>query len=200
MSIDGTSAHERDPDLPDLVKQAVVLALSRGFETSCLPQQGRLLHLLAQGRPGGLIGETGTGLGVGLAWMVSGADPATRIVSVERDPERASASVQLFAAHDRVEVIHGDCRELLNHGPFDLLVLDGGGSGKQPGDEPFDPQMALNVGGTLVIDDFTPWTRWPPMLEGHLDTARLHWLQHPALQATEVRTGSDTSSIVAIRK
>ncbi len=32
-----------------------------------------------------LIGETGTGCGVGLAWLASGAGPGTRLVSVERD-------------------------------------------------------------------------------------------------------------------
>jgi predicted O-methyltransferase YrrM len=43
------------------------------------PEQGRLLFALAaRAQP---IGETGTGCGVGLAWLASGARPGTRLVS-----------------------------------------------------------------------------------------------------------------------
>ena len=64
--------------MPPLVVRAVVLANELGFEYSCLPEQGRLLRVLAAGRAGGRIGETGTGCGVGLAWMVSGASPGEK--------------------------------------------------------------------------------------------------------------------------
>jgi predicted O-methyltransferase YrrM len=53
--------------------------------------------LLAGGIGAGVIGETGTGGGVGLAWLASGAVPGARLVSVERDPERAAAARTLFA-------------------------------------------------------------------------------------------------------
>ena len=50
---------------------------------------------------GGRIGETGTGCGVGLAWMLDATDESTSIVSVELDPGRAAASAALGAsAHD----------------------------------------------------------------------------------------------------
>jgi predicted O-methyltransferase YrrM len=52
---------------------------------SCLPQHGRLLQLLAGGIGVGTIGETGTGYGVGLAWMASAAHPDARLFSIERD-------------------------------------------------------------------------------------------------------------------
>ena len=83
--------------VPPLVVRAVVLANELGFEYSCLPEQGRLLRVLAAGRSAGRIGETGTGCGVGLAWMVSGASPDTTLVSVERDEERAARATALFA-------------------------------------------------------------------------------------------------------
>ena len=74
----------------------------------------------------GVIGETGTGAGVGLAWMAAGAAPDARIVSVERDTERSGAVAALFADDPRVTVLHGDAADIRDHGLFDLLVLDGG--------------------------------------------------------------------------
>lgn len=42
--------------------------------------QGRLLQVLARGRAGGLIGETGTGCGAGRAWMASAVGLDTRLM------------------------------------------------------------------------------------------------------------------------
>ncbi|HZQ87945.1 MAG TPA: class I SAM-dependent methyltransferase [Acidimicrobiales bacterium] len=200
MSVGGTASYEHEPDLPDLVRRAVELARTRQFEFSCRPPQGRLLSILAAARSGGRIGETGTGCGVGLAWMVSSADSSTTFVSAELDADRAAAAATLFAAHANVTVLGGDWRQIRDHGPFDLLVLDGGGSGKTPGDEPVDPQALLRPGGGLVIDDFTPWDTWPPMMDGDVDHARLHWLEHPDLLASEIQVHPHMSTIVAVRR
>jgi hypothetical protein len=54
-------------------------------------------------------------------------------------------------------------------------------------------------GGTVVVDDFTPATGWPPLHEGEVDRARLHWLEHPALRATELRLAPDLSAVVGTR-
>lgn len=193
MSIGGTAAYRDRTDLPDLVRQAVVGAAD--FEYSCQPDQGRLLSLLAAGTTG-VIGETGTGCGVGLAWLASAAGPDTRLVSIERDPDRYAIARRLFAGDDRVTVLHGDWPDLAAHGPFDLLVLDGGGQGK--GDQPpLEPERWLRFGGTVVIDDFTPLDTWPPEHDGQLDTARHHWLSHPALLATEIRLNPGLATVVA---
>jgi hypothetical protein len=84
VSPHGTASYEGLTDLPSLVERAVDLARREGFAHSCRPEHGRLLYALAAGA--GTIGETGTGCGVGLAWLASGARPGTRLVSVERDP------------------------------------------------------------------------------------------------------------------
>jgi predicted O-methyltransferase YrrM len=199
MSPGGTARYRTATHVPPLVVRAAVLAYDLGFDDACLPEQGRLLRVLAAGRSGGRIGETGTGTGVGLAWMVSGADAATSFVSVERDEERATRAADLFADHPNVTVLHDDWRALLAHAPFDLLVLDGGGAGKDGGDPP-DPAVALAPGGTLVVDDFTPSAEWPPTHDGAIDGARLHWLEHPMLSAAEVRTTADSVTIVASRR
>ena len=64
---------------------------------------------------------------MGLAWLASGARPGTRLVSVEIDAERAGLVADLFAGLPQVVIIPGDWREICPAGPFDLLVLDGGG-------------------------------------------------------------------------
>ncbi|MGW7244023.1 hypothetical protein [Streptomyces sp. NPDC054804] len=83
------------------------------------------------------------------------------------------------------------------HGPYDLLVLDGGGQAK--GNGAADPARLLAAGGAVVIDDFTPATTWPPRFNGALDQSRLHWLEHPDLRATELRLAADLSVIVGTR-
>ena len=199
MTPGGTRLYQHPNGFPPLVWQAVELARALSFEFSCRPEQGRLLQLLAQGRTGGVIGETGTGCGVGLAWMLSGAGPGTRLVSVERDAQRAKAVQQMLAGYSDVEVLNSDWSALVAHGPFDLFVLDGGG-GKAPGHAPVDPKVVLKPFGTLVVDDFTPISSWPPAHDGQADLARLHWLQHPDLLATEVVLCSEMSTIIGQRR
>jgi predicted O-methyltransferase YrrM len=191
VTVGGTARYHGVTDLPPLVAAAAGLAERRGFDLSCLPAHGRLLAVLAAGRPGGRIGETGTGCGVGLAWMASAADPSTRLVSIERDPDRAAGARDLFAATANVTVLAGDWAELEAHGPFDLLALDGGGGGKS-GDEPIEPCRWLAPGGTVVLDDFTPRTGWPVD-----DPPRVHWLEHPDVFTTEVVTGPTSCTLVA---
>jgi hypothetical protein len=78
-------------------------------------------------------------------------------------------------------------------------VLDGGGTGKTPGDEMVDPRVAVTPFGAIVIDDFTPLVAWPPLHQGETDTARLRWLEHPDLLATEIVVCEEMSTIVATR-
>ncbi len=196
MSLQGTDAHRDDATLPPLVVRAVAAARAHGFAFSCRPEQGRLLRVLAAGAAHS-IAETGTGCGVGLAWLASGAPPGTRLTSVERDPERARTAREVFRDHPRVEILHGDWRRVAEHGPYDLLVLDGGGQAK--GDGAADPVRLLTPGGTLVVDDFTPATTWPPRHDGTPDHARLHWLNHPSLHSTELRLAPDLSVVVGTR-
>ena len=194
MTVHGSAAYDGIGDLPPLVRAAAVTASTLGFDNSCAPAQGRLLALLAHGHDGGRVGETGTGCGVGLAWMVDATGATTSFVSVEIDATRAAAAAGVLAGEPTVRVLNADWTELRAFGPFDLLVLDGGGKGKEPGDgPPLDPTDGwLAVGGTIVLDDFTPGAR------AH-DEARRYWLDHPALQAIELRLTPTLSTIVARR-
>ncbi|MFF4830247.1 O-methyltransferase [Streptomyces sp. NPDC001315] len=198
MSISGTDAYDSHDHLPPLVERALAAARAHGFPYSCRPEQGRLLHALAGGARG-LIGETGTGFGVGLAWLASGAGDGVRLVSVERDPERARVAAEVFAGRPEVEVLTGDWQRIGERGPYDLLVLDGGGQGKGGGPSA-DVERLLTPGGTAVVDDFTPATTWPPMYEGRPDAARRFWLDHPALRSVELRLAPDLSAVVGTRR
>jgi predicted O-methyltransferase YrrM len=200
VSISGTDSYQNLRGLPPLVARAVELARELRFPHSCRVEQGRLLHALASGAVTA-IGETGTGCGVGLAWLASAASREVPIVSVEQDPVRAQRAAELFAHLPNVTVRCGDWSLLVADGPFDLLVLDGGGNAKSPSGGAAEPQEMLVLGGTLVVDDFEPCAVWPPVYDGGtLDEARLHWLEHPSLRAAEVRLAPDLASVVGTRR
>ncbi len=206
MSPQGTAAYEGLTDLPPLVERAVALARREGFAHSCRPEHGRLLRALAAGA--GRIGETGTGCGVGLAWLASGARPGTRLFSVELDARRAALAAELFAGQPGVTVVRGDWTAIAREAPFDLLVLDGGGQGKSswtpeaPADPraPADPEALLRPGGTIVIDDLTPASTWPPLYDGQPDPGRMHWHHHPAVDAAELRLAPDLATLIVTRR
>jgi predicted O-methyltransferase YrrM len=197
VSPNGTAAYDGVTGLPPLVARAVDLARREGFENSCRPEQGRLLFALAAGAEA--IGETGTGCGVGLAWLASGAGPGARLVSIELDARRAALAAELFSGLGQVSVIHGDWRQIYQEGPFDLLVLDGGASGKSGG-EAADPELLLRPGGIAVVDDLTPARDWPPRFGGQVDAARMRWLTHAGLDAAELRLAPDLAALVATRR
>jgi predicted O-methyltransferase YrrM len=196
VSPQGTAAYDGLRDLPPLVTKAVSIARREGFQNSCRPEHGRLLFALASGAE--VIGETGTGCGVGLAWLTSGAKPGARLFSVELDANRAALAAGLVKDLPQVTVIRGDWREIHREAPFDLLVLDGGAHGKRGGRA--DPAVLLRPGGTLVIDDLTPAQDWPPRFNGQVDEARMYWLTHPELDAAELRLAPDLAALVATRR
>lgn len=182
--------------VPARVLAAERLAAEAGFEKSCIPEVGRLLRTAAAAKPGGVVAESGTGSGVGTAWLHSGLGVGARLVTVERDEEPARRAAGLFADDSRVSVLTGDWRLLERHAPFDVFFCDGGGKR----DDPRRVVELLAPGGILVLDDFTPSAEWPPRFEGEVDQLRLFYLTHPELEATEVLTTPTSSAVVAARR
>ncbi|WOX14912.1 MULTISPECIES: O-methyltransferase [unclassified Streptomyces] len=182
--------------VPSRVVAAERAASELGFTWSCIPEVGRLLKLAAASKPHGVVAESGTGTGVGAAWLHSGLGAGARLVTVERDEELARRAAGVFADDDRVSVLTGDWRLLERHAPFDVFFCDGGGKRE-------DPERVVDLlapGGLLVLDDFTPSPHWPPRHGDEVDELRLFYLTHPSLDATEVLTTPSTSAVIAARR
>jgi predicted O-methyltransferase YrrM len=185
-----------EPEAPELVRRAVEAAAAAGFECSCLPATGRLLAALAAAKPGGRLAESGTGHGVGTAWLSAGMAGPAGLVTVEQDPARAEAARALRPADPRVSVLTGDWTLLREHGPFDVFFCDGGGKR----DDPAGVIDLLAPGGVLVMDDFAPSTGWPPLFDGRPDELRLRYLLDDRLVTAEVQVAADVSVVLGTRR
>ncbi|MEN3305763.1 MAG: hypothetical protein V7603_1965 [Micromonosporaceae bacterium] len=182
--------------LPPLVWRALAAAESEDFGDSSRPSVGRLLAALAASKPKGRLGESGTGLGAGTAWLVSGMSVGGVLVTVERDRQRAAQARELFSGDERVTVLTGQWTELRAHAPFDVLFCDGGG--KQEGPDGLIGLLA--PAGILVLDDFAPADSWPPRYRDSADELRLRYLTHPALSAVELQVEPDMAVVLAVRR
>ena len=84
-------------ELPAAVQAAYDRADELGFPLSCEPAVGQLLAVLSAAvPPGGRVLELGTGVGAGLAWIVSGLGDRddVEVVSVELDRGKPSSSAR----------------------------------------------------------------------------------------------------------
>jgi predicted O-methyltransferase YrrM len=196
--------YRADTLIPPLVLQAVELARQHGFERSCIPEVGRLLGVLAGHVTHGVVGEIGTGTGIGAAWMVANMATTAHFVTVESDAERAAISRKLLRNQPNARVIHGDWRAILAYGPFDLLFVDA-----EPAKTPIKHSAAdaeaatelilhaLSPRGIVVLDDLSPEEHRPEEWRGRPDPVREFWLNDPRLNATEVLTTPMTVAILA---
>jgi predicted O-methyltransferase YrrM len=180
-------------DFPPLVARARSLATQAGFPltrkeaagagpSASLPGVGRFLAMLAAGCAGGRIGEMGTGVGIGTAWMASAMPADCTLITAEIDLERAEAARKLLAEDRRVEVVTGDSAVVLSgRGPYDLLFCDGGGG------DYAELVSLVRVGGRIVMDDVTPQKALPQdsPLRGN-DPKRRFFFGDPRLVSVEV--------------
>ncbi|MBA3347783.1 MAG: class I SAM-dependent methyltransferase [Actinobacteria bacterium] len=173
--------------LPPLVQRALELERAQGFDRSCAPEIGRLLHVLAAERARTRVAEIGTGAAVGAAWIVSALAPQVPFFTAELDPERAAAAAELFRDDENVHVLLGDWRETLPpEAPFDLLFFDAA-KHLRPRE---DAELAIGLlspGGLAVLDDLT-------------DPVNDVWLTHPALAAVRLATNEADTTILAVRR
>ncbi|MFC3831722.1 MULTISPECIES: NUDIX domain-containing protein [Deinococcus] len=181
-------------DVPSLVWLAQSDAARLGFDRSCSLETGRLLRTLAAMRPGGRLLELGSGAGVGAAWLLSGMDAAARLLTVEADPLWAETVWALLATDPRAEVLHGDWTGSLDRAPFDLIFADCAAA-KVDVERLAD---ALRVGGTLVMDNFSPPAFIPEALYAG-DPLRDLLFTHPRLTCVEVEVSRRERVIVATR-
>jgi predicted O-methyltransferase YrrM len=190
------NAHSQSNSLPPLVQQAQTQADRAVFLSSCIPEVGRLLHVLTRHVSRGPVGELGTGYGVGAAWIASALPAGVSFFSVEIDAERVYGAQTLFAGLPQVQLVHGDWHDLLSYGPFELLFADVAGAKSH---DPAAVVEALRPGGLLLLDDFTPEEYWPPEWQGHADPVRMFWLNEPRIVASEIRVTATSAVILATR-
>jgi predicted O-methyltransferase YrrM len=140
-------------------------AREAGFIMSCEARTGSLLAVLAAARPRGRILELGTGVGEGTAWLLSGMDAASHLVTVELDTAVQKVAREQLESDRRVTFVAGDGGQWLEDydgDPFDLVFAD-----TWPG-KFTHLERALELvapGGTYLIDDLFPQPGWP---EGHV--------------------------------
>jgi predicted O-methyltransferase YrrM len=143
--------------LPDLR----AAAREAGFTMSCEERTGSLLAVLAAARPGGRILELGTGVGEGTAWLLSGMDSASHLVTIELDETVQKVAREQLRSDPRVTFVAGNGGEWLQSykgEPFDLVFAD-----TWPGKFTHLEQVLqlVALGGTYLIDDLDPQPGWP---------------------------------------
>jgi predicted O-methyltransferase YrrM len=138
------------------------------FDMASEPRAGALLQMLAASKPGGRLLEIGTGTGLSTAWLLSGMDAASTLISIDTNEEWQEVARQSLGSDARLKLMSCDAAGFLWRQPkkcFDLVFADA-----IPGKyEALDEGLAIvKVGGYYVIDDMLPQPNWP---EGHGDKA-----------------------------
>ena len=137
-----------------------------GFDMASEPKTGALLQVLAASKPGGRLLELGTGTGIATAWLLSGMDGTSTLISLDTD-EGVQSVAREFLGHDpRLKLITNDGAAFLWRQPkecFDLVFADA-----MPGKyEALDEALAVvKPGGSYVVDDLLPQPNWP---DGHAE-------------------------------
>ena len=200
--------------IPEIVRKAIALAPKLGFPlmpegrqpgyqgppSACIPQVGRLLQVLASCKPGGRIGEQGTGAGVGTAWLASGLADGATLLSVDINPQRTSAVAELFREEPLVTIHTSDWHTVMDRSePYDLLFMDA----TPRADLAYANWDAitdlLTIGGQIVMDDLTPVALWSPDWEATIDYKREFAFANPRVIGTEVLTTPTTAALIVTR-
>jgi predicted O-methyltransferase YrrM len=186
--------------VPPAVRAGYARAASMGFGVSSTPEVGQLLSALAAAVPiGGRILEMGTGVGVGLGWIVHGLGDRTdvAVTSMEIDANLARL-VRSFEWPSWVSIAVGNCWEIIGSiGLFDLIFVD------IPGKDTYDlesPIKALAPGGVLIIDDIAHVQSERKERQDRLNFVRSQLIEHPELRCAELDFSSGVLMAVRCHK
>jgi predicted O-methyltransferase YrrM len=187
-----------ETDLPAVVREARQRAVNQSFSMSSDLAVGELLATLAAAAPvGASILELGTGVGVGLSWILHGlgtrADAS--VLTVDAD-EALINSTRNAAWPDWVHFLVADGAAVVRErGPFDLIFADAVG-GKIEG---LDATVAaLAPRGVLLVDDMDPSLHREDGLITPLETVRDRLMSHPSLITAELPFS--THMILAVKR
>ena len=201
-------------ELPEIVEEAHRRAVDLGFDlraegnragsaagpSCCLDEVGALLRVLVASRPGGRIGEIGSGAGVGTAWMADGLNSNARLTTVELEPRLAEAVRDGFARRADVDVLTGDWQDAFaERAPFDLLFADGGGVGSRQAAGRAAAQL-VKPSGLVILDDLTPEALWPDAWRGTPDPKRELAFRSGLFDSAEVLVRPDVAVLLMTRR
>ena len=135
-----------------------------GFNMASEPQTGSLLRALAASKPRGKFLEIGTGTGYGTAWILDGMDAASKLQTVDINPDVQCIAKKYLGSDGRLSFFKQDAIAFLatrQKNSYDFIFADA-----MPGKfERLDLTLGLlKPGGILVLDDLLPQPNWP---EGH---------------------------------
>lgn len=170
--------------IPPLVLKGEAIAERGQWRLSSEHRTGALLRTLAASKPGGLILEVGSGLGVGSSWLLDGMDPAARLIGLEVHAKVAGICRSLLAGDSRAEVITTDANEWLEvyaGPPFDLVFVDTTSTKFHRRDLLF-PHMAN--GALLIADDLLPGDTWTADHPARVEKFRSEIMMEPNLVPT----------------
>lgn len=164
------------------------------------PPQGKMLNLLARSLGAQRILEIGTLGGYSTIWLARALPPGGQVVTLEVVPlhaEVARSNLERAGVADRVEIVVGQAREILEGmigdgtQPFDLFFID---ADKESNADYLRLAMRLGRPGALIVIDnvvregrvLDPDSR-NPMIEG---TRRLYeaLAATPGVSATAIQT------------
>lgn len=189
--------NDRPLTRPDQLAVVEEAADRLGFHMSCEDRTGSLLATLAASKPGGRFLEIGTGVGAGVAWMLSGMDVGAHLTTIDIDPRVHAAAAVTFVDDARVEFVCADAGRWLQEyegEPFDLAFVDW-----RPGkfDQLDTLADLLAPGGLYVVDDLMPQDTWPADHPGRIEQFWRSW-PRPDMVATPI--GWASGLLVAAKK
>ena len=132
-----------------------------GFGMASEPLAGGLLRVLATSKPGGRFLELGTGTGLATAWLLSGMDSASTLISVDNDNAVQQVAARALGADRRLQLVNTGGLEYLATQPlgsFDMVFADAM-PGKYEGLH--EALAVVKPGGFWVGDDLLPQSNWP---------------------------------------
>ena len=178
-------------DTTNLQPPRVIQAIQRdtdasGFPMASEPQTGSLLRTLAATKPSGKFLELGTGTGLSTAWILTGMDQDSTLLSVDND-ERAQSIARRHLDHDArltFQLAEGAALlATLKGQSFDFIFAD-----TWPGKyDHLDEALALlKPGGLYIVDDMSPQPNWPPGHDQKAASLITTLEQHPDLTITKL--------------
>ncbi len=199
---------------PPLVIEAEKLAGELGFPllpegrpvghdgpaSACVPPMGALLMALTASKPGGRIGEFGTGSGVGSAWIASGLQGGAVLVTCEIDTDLIRHVKALFKGRAEIDIRHTDWETMMvDEAPFDVLFMDSGVAEALVPDRWDEITEMICVGGQIIFDDIVPIGLWPDDWSERADVKREFAFRNPRVVSSEVGLTPLASALIVTR-